>query len=412
MRRRLPGIRRSDRGLFSPLRIGGCVGWWRADRGITLAGQPTLTQTSSFDHTDWTKTNTTVNADQAIGGQTTCDQVVETAVDAVHTVAQTPGNIGTQSATYTIDAHAGSLAAARTWIYLQGNGGGSRVWFDLQNGVVGTQTAATGTITALGSGWYRCSMTFTYASGGYTCGLATADGVSSYLGDVTADAYLMNAAVSQVNTRVSAWADQSGNGNHLSQSSAVSQPLYSAGTFGPAPGRDALVFDGTNDYLIGDSLGALIAGADVPVTVVVACTPTALGALRAVVSWGDSTSATNSRHLLYHAATDVLAAQKTDSGGSSATAGHGAITSSAYRSAWVHTGTMCDNYLNKAAVDSDALNVGVMAPDLFSVGVLRRSVLSSYLHGTIAELVIYDRALLANEVRRLLGYMGNRYGIA
>jgi hypothetical protein len=75
------------------------------------------------------------------------------------------------------------------WIYL-GDGAHSswnRVWFDVQNGIVGTQTNATGTVEDVGGGVYRCSVTYTVGAGtpttvGVAMGLADADGNATMTG--------------------------------------------------------------------------------------------------------------------------------------------------------------------------------------------------------------------------------------
>lgn len=58
--------------------------------------------------------------------------------------------------------------------------------------------------------------------------------------------YAANLGVTLNGATVSQWDDQSGNGNHLSQSTAANQPLFSANTINTLP---SIYFDGTNDYL-------------------------------------------------------------------------------------------------------------------------------------------------------------------
>jgi hypothetical protein len=81
--------------------------------------------------------------------------------------------------------------------FFAGGGGGfngSRVWFNIANGTIGTtQTGITAKIENYGNGWYRISATQTAAATttGYILYLlATGDGVFSYAGDVTKGAFV------------------------------------------------------------------------------------------------------------------------------------------------------------------------------------------------------------------------------
>jgi hypothetical protein len=68
---------------------------------------------------------------------------------------------------------------------------------------------------------------------------------------------------------VSAWADQSGTGNHASQGTAANQPTYSASS-GPGGSRPGITFDGADDNLgIGSGLSAVFGGVNAAYTVVV-----------------------------------------------------------------------------------------------------------------------------------------------
>lgn len=87
-------------------------------------------------------------------------------------------------------------AGTRNWVWIRG-GGGTNVWYDLTNGVVGTQSGGSvGAIESWGNGWYRCL--WYNASGNASnivFGLANADNVSSYTGDGSY-AYFFGAQVS------------------------------------------------------------------------------------------------------------------------------------------------------------------------------------------------------------------------
>jgi len=72
-------------------------------------------------------------------------------------------------------------------------------FFDIQNGTVGSAVNATGSITSVGDGWYRCSIAFTVAvAGASECYvfLATANNTRSYTGDGTSGIYLWGAQLS------------------------------------------------------------------------------------------------------------------------------------------------------------------------------------------------------------------------
>ncbi|MBT4837917.1 MAG: hypothetical protein HON94_11290, partial [Methylococcales bacterium] len=81
--------------------------------------------------------------------------------------------------------------AGRTWIKVDCANGGN-AYFDLANGVVGTELNASGTIVAMADGWYRCNVIFTALStnSAMYVNLADADGSTSYTGDGTSGLYL------------------------------------------------------------------------------------------------------------------------------------------------------------------------------------------------------------------------------
>jgi len=73
-------------------------------------------------------------------------------------------------------------AAERSWCRIS-NYGGKSAYFDLENGVVGTETNASGKIEALSNGWYRISITYTSeASERAYIHIADADNSISYQG--------------------------------------------------------------------------------------------------------------------------------------------------------------------------------------------------------------------------------------
>jgi len=87
----------------------------------------------------------------------------------------------------------------RNWLSLN-DVSASTVYFDLENGVVGSTVIGTPTygIESLSDGWYRCWMNATTsASGHFGIYLAESDGVSSYTGDGTSGVYIFGAQLEQ-----------------------------------------------------------------------------------------------------------------------------------------------------------------------------------------------------------------------
>jgi hypothetical protein len=130
-----------------------------APKGLLIEEQRTNLATFSeqFDNAVWRKDKTTVVSNTAIAPDGT------TTADLVH-----PNASGTSSWEVSINqATGGQPSGAKTntiyvkaagwrWVYLIDPAGSFNVWFDLQNGVVGTQQGnAVGKITSVGNSWFR-----------------------------------------------------------------------------------------------------------------------------------------------------------------------------------------------------------------------------------------------------------------
>ena len=163
-----------------------------AAKGLLIEEQRTnlLTYSEQFDNAAWTKGDATVtaNATTAPDGTTTADKLVENTANAAHFVNQSAGTVGV-SETRTIYAK----AAERTWLYL-GIGAGSTAYFDLVNGVTGNVVGATASISAVGNGWYRCSLNATRATNSNNVtATASANGTITYTGDGTSGIFIWGA---------------------------------------------------------------------------------------------------------------------------------------------------------------------------------------------------------------------------
>lgn len=154
-------------------------------RGVLVEEGTTPIQTFTNDLTNavYTKSNLTTSLVTVDGEQAT--RLIENTTPGVgHTLDATAPTAG-QPTTVSCEAKMNG----RRWVAISPSGGS--VYFDLQAGALGTQSSATGTITALADGWYRLTATVASASGGVpVLYLASADGVTSYTGDGASGVYV------------------------------------------------------------------------------------------------------------------------------------------------------------------------------------------------------------------------------
>jgi len=121
-----------------------------------------LTYTEQFDNVAWTKTNSTIsaNATTAPDGTSTADTLIDDATNADHKARQSIAI--TSGTTYTVSVYAKANTLNFVWIYA-GTPNVGRV-FNLATGATGGAVGNAPTssaISAIGNGWYRCSITYT-----------------------------------------------------------------------------------------------------------------------------------------------------------------------------------------------------------------------------------------------------------
>jgi len=122
-----------------------------------------LFPSEDLTNANWVKTNVTASANSIVApdGNTTADTLTATASTGQHQV---------QNGAHTATTNTASIYAKKgTNNFLQifsGTSSQAFANFDLDSGVVGTLgSLATSSIQNVGNGWYRCTMTFTAASG-------------------------------------------------------------------------------------------------------------------------------------------------------------------------------------------------------------------------------------------------------
>lgn len=120
-----------------------------------------LSYTEDFSNAFWSKTNATITTNSITSPDGTL-----TADTASFSAGGFVGYSTTLSGNYTYSVYLKYKGSQ--WICVENYNASTdkAAWFDLQNGVVGTTAGgATSTITSVGNGWYRCSVTTNASSG-------------------------------------------------------------------------------------------------------------------------------------------------------------------------------------------------------------------------------------------------------
>jgi hypothetical protein len=170
----------------------------RGNRGVLIEGARTnlLLRSQEFDNASWAKSNSTATANAIVApdGTTTADRLIENTNNNVHNFGQA---VVTTAAAHTFSVYA--KAGERTYMLMYHNVSGQGRVFDLASGalggVAGLGTPTTSTITALGNGWYRCSITVTAtaASNEFYCYAMSDATTYFYAGSTSNGLYLWGA---------------------------------------------------------------------------------------------------------------------------------------------------------------------------------------------------------------------------
>ena len=148
----------------------------------------------------WTKLKLNVSPNETISpdGTLSADKLTEDTTTGQHRISDIVSLVSGED--YTISAFIKPNGSRWVRLRLENAGVGSgqiNVWFDIENGVVGTEGAGVGKIEKYPNGWYKCSATGTTNTGVNVCivSLADADGSSSYTGSASRSAYVWGVSV-------------------------------------------------------------------------------------------------------------------------------------------------------------------------------------------------------------------------
>lgn len=181
-------------------------------KGVSIEEARTnlITYSEQLDNAIWVKNNVTVTADatQAPDGEQTMDAVMETAINSFHYIIYQSGAAVSAGATLTATVYVKN-GLGRDWCVLSARdtaNNGGQVWFNITTGTIGTtQSLGTGTYIASSmepvAGGYRISVTASIDPANTTSRLiilgSIADGVISYLGDVTKGMHFWGAQIEE-----------------------------------------------------------------------------------------------------------------------------------------------------------------------------------------------------------------------
>lgn len=146
-------------------------------------------RSEEFDNASWTKSNSSVTANQAISpdGTKSADLLLDNATNGTHSTTQTMTL--TANTTYTLSVFA-KMTSNRYLILQTSNvanwSAEAKTVFDLQIGVVASSLLTDYSIENVGGGWYRCSITATFGAattiGGLNIFTSEVGTLSSYSG--------------------------------------------------------------------------------------------------------------------------------------------------------------------------------------------------------------------------------------
>lgn len=135
-----------------------------AAKGLLIEEQRTnlIIRSEEFDNAAWTKINSSIVANSTISpdGTQDADTIVEDSSSSAKYCSATAASV-TSGTSYTASVYAKNNGRLLQIAYFSASFG-SNAWanFNLSTGVVGTVgSAATASITPVGNGWYRCSVT-------------------------------------------------------------------------------------------------------------------------------------------------------------------------------------------------------------------------------------------------------------
>lgn len=216
-----------------------------------------------------------------------------------------------------------------------------------------------------------------------------------------------------IDTGVGTWADQSGEGNDVTQATGSAQPTYVADST-LIPDRPAVSFSAAaSQFLANDAFAANLTGSDTPCSFFVVACSTSLASTRCLMNSGRSSTGTGFFALQETTAPAIQINRQDDAATAKSTNASAPLVNVPFLVSMVFRGTTADcvtfGAIGNLAAD---LNVGTITQDVFAIGCLKRNTNSQFWNGEIYEVLVYNQAVTTRERKQIERYLGRKYRLA
>lgn len=345
----------------------------------------------NFSGSLWTTVQATITTDQYIDPVSDCnlaaDLLLENAMNAQHGVYMTSDTQFVAGTTYRASFYA--KKRDRQWVFIEFNApnfAASRVWFDLTNGVIGSNPSSlTASITSLNNGWYRIQAeavaTTTGKLGQVGIYSASANGTSSFIGSTLNGTYIFGA--------------------HVAESAADSTYLKTDGGIrhrGINSNR-ALFCERTSELAFGNPAALAITG---DLSCFASIKPKWDGVASYTICDHHSLNANGWRfYVTLSAGQYYLTYQASQAGTNQIVTSTTALsTDTVYSVGFTKSGTTITFYVNGSSAGSGTATNPVAPTTNFRLGST-----SVGFNGYIGDLVVYNRALSGSEITGITSYL-------
>jgi len=156
-----------------------------------------ITYSEDFSDASWSKSNATITSNAIISpkGGLTATKLVEDNTNSQHKIQETAVSVSVGNVIYSQFIKKGE----RSKVLLEIGGGGGSASFDLDLGIVISQTNVTAEIKSYDNDWYRCSVYYSAPSTSVFIGTYILNDLeeTSYQGDGTSGVYIWGAQVEE-----------------------------------------------------------------------------------------------------------------------------------------------------------------------------------------------------------------------